>query len=345
MQDISLSLITPFLSQDNIKILWLADENILKIPHSLSNPSLHLVTNRYDLYQEATEKKLHADFNDFDFSKLEPEHYDLIVYRVSKERPLVHYIINQSFHHLKSDGKLVLCGHNQEGIKTHIKNAEKRYCTRATLKLDKQFRTATFTKNEKEGPLLEDKSYTSLREITKTDGHTFHTKPGLFGWNKIDSGSKFLTENLSRLFTDAKLEKGPLLDLGCGYGYLSIMASTLGDFEITSTDNNAAAIAACKKNFELHKVNGSVIADDCAKGIQQRYNGIICNPPFHAGFDTSEDLTDKFLRQIHHLLKRGKSAFLVCNHFLAIEKKAEEIFWKVDLDSRNNGFKIIRLVR
>ncbi|MBV1881829.1 MAG: methyltransferase [Pseudomonadales bacterium] len=343
MQDTALTLIQPHLMQSDKTILWVIDENIAALPTTLPSPSLTALTNRYDIYQEANHKKINTHFNDFDSTHFRPNHFDLIVYRVSKERVVVHHVINQSFPSLKEGGQLILCGQKQEGIKTHIKNAEKRFNQKASFKLEKQFRIATLMKDETGGTLLDDNSYSTLRQIPGSDTHSFTTKPGLFGWNKVDAGSEFLALNLKSMFDNSRLTSGSLLDLGCGYGYLSIMANDLGNFEITATDNNAAAVATCQQNFQSHKINGQVLATDCGMGINQKFDGIICNPPFHGGFQTSEALTEKFLIQIHFLLKKGCSAFLVCNQFLAIEKKASALFSKVDSSHRNKSFKLISL--
>ena len=348
MQDIALSLIQPYLMPGdalpgNRTILWIVDENIIQLPSILASSSLQVMTNRYDLFQEAKHKKIKAEFNDFDFSVFDKHDFDLIVYRVSKERPVVHHIINQSFHYLKKDGQLVLFGHNQEGIKTHIKNAEKRYAQKASIKLDNQFRTAILRKEDQGGQTLDDKSYTSLRDMQDNNGCIFQTKPGLFGWNKFDAGSKFLANNLETLLGYSSLSNGTVLDLGCGYGYLSVIANALGDFHITATDNNAAAILACKQNFQTHNLNGQVLANDCGMEIKQQFDGIICNPPFHTGFNTSEALTEKFIKQIHRLLKKQSFAFLVCNQFLRIEDKASALFSKIELTHRNKSFKLLRL--
>lgn len=345
MQDTVLSLISPYLIQSNANTLWIIDENIIQIPSSFASSSIHLLTNRYDVYKEAKQKNYQAHFSDFDFSIINRSQFDLIVYRVSKERPVVHHIVNHSFHHLNTGGQLILCGHNQEGIKTHIKNAEKRFAQKASIKLDQQFRTATLIKGDAEGTTLDDKSYSSPRPITDNRGRNFLTKPGVFGWNKIDAGSEFLASHLEALFRAAKLTEGSLLDLGCGYGYLSIIANMLGEFHITATDNNAAAITVCRQNFQAHEIEGPVIANDCGMEIHQRFDGIICNPPFHSGFNSSDALTGKFIEQIYRLLKKGSSAFVVCNQFLPTEEKASALFSKIELTHRNKGFKVIMLTR
>src|SRR5690606_33271185 len=132
-------------------------------------------------------------------------------------------------------------------------------------------------------------------------------KPGVFGWDKIDVGSALLAQYLPQFFStylpqskgDGKPE---LLDLGCGYGYLSMIAATVGNFTITATDNCAAALVACTKNFHTHAVDGTVIGADSGDSIGDSFDVILCNPPFHQGFQQDRALSEKFLSATKRLL-------------------------------------------
>ena len=54
------------------------------------NASLKVVSNRYDIAQQALNAGLVAEFNDFDFSSIEPHSYDVVLYRVSKAVSYTH---------------------------------------------------------------------------------------------------------------------------------------------------------------------------------------------------------------------------------------------------------------
>ena len=84
----------------------------------------------------------------------------------------------------------------------------------------------------------------SIREINTQDMN-FYTKPGVYGWNKIDQGSKILIENISNDLS------GVGADFGCGYGYIStkILNGNNQIKKLYAIDADANAIKCCQKNF------------------------------------------------------------------------------------------------
>ncbi|MCB1669258.1 MAG: methyltransferase [Porticoccaceae bacterium] len=325
--------------------LLVADENLRDISLSSIPTSTTLLTNRFDLYQQAQDAGLICHFNDFRFDLFQEHSFDRIYYRVSKEKPVVHHIINQAKKYLKHKGQLILIGAKNEGIKTYIKNAEQYFSCAAGIKKSGSFYCATLTM-EKEDSVkpLDDKNYAELRMEISDGKLELYSKPGIFGWNKIDKGSQFLCEHLAS-FIGGFPEKPPtLLDLGCGYGYLSAYTHQITpDTRITATDNNAAAITACEKNFALLGISGNVVADDCAGGINETFTAVICNPPFHQGFATDGNLTDRFMNaSFQRLTAEGKALFVV-NEFVPLEKKATGVFRKTSVIAKENGFKLVLL--
>src|SRR5690606_32717331 len=102
--------------------VWFSDENIL--PHLPALAGRHcqplLISNRWDVAQQATQLGFIAQFSDFDCTAIEDNSQDAVFYRISKEKAVVHYIINQALRILKPGGELVICGLKNEGIKTFI---------------------------------------------------------------------------------------------------------------------------------------------------------------------------------------------------------------------------------
>ena len=135
------------------------------------------------------------------------------------------------------------------------------------------------------------------------------------------------------------------LDLGCGYGYLSLFAASLGIQHITATDNNAAAILAITKTACENDTNITAIADDCGASITQTFDIILCNPPFHQGFDIDSQLTEKFVATAKNRLNRHGKAYFVTNAFIAIEKIAEKHFASCKQLANNKKFKVLELTK
>lgn len=347
MTDPSFQLLVQQLHQMTGPQLLVADENLGGAPlHSLPADTLTLITNRYDIYDQARSSGLSCHFSDFDFSSFGDNSFSQVLYRVSKEKPVTHHIINNSRRLLTDNGTLVLSGAKTDGIKTYTKKAARYFGTRATSeKHGSVYRAVIQYQSSTEQP-LDDQDYQQLRPCipltSPSNDHLLYSKPGLFGWNKVDQGSAFLAENLSDFFGRLRNTPRHILDLGCGYGYLSVVARQFVEAIITATDNNAAAIAACSKNFSLADIDGEVVAGDCAENITKKFDAVICNPPFHQGFTTDNQLTQRFVTSCHQRLKAGGMALFVVNRFVPLERCAEPLF-QVSKFGENKGFKLVLL--
>jgi 16S rRNA (guanine1207-N2)-methyltransferase len=347
MNDQSVELLVQQLSKIQGKCLIVADENWAdtswnSVAHSgRSNRSLF--SNRYEIAESAKLAGIETCFNDFDFSALEPASFDHILFRVCKERPVSHHIINQASVLLKPEGHLFLSGEKNDGVKTYTEHACKLLGDRCKPQKKGNYYLACITKYAVSNKLLDDKDYANLRPISSVETLPLQSKPGIFGWNKIDKGSAFLIEHLPAFLKSYSEKNSPqsVLDLGCGYGYLSCAASLQGFQKITATDNNVAALSACKTNFAALNINGTVIAGDAGSQINERFDAILCNPPFHQGFNIDSALTEKFLNAGKRLLAPSGKALFVVNNFIALEKKAQDYFANVEEVARSGSFKLI----
>ena len=350
MQDPAVEQLLPYLQRPgrdaagNGSRLWIADENTL---HGLSAVTaahdIALITNRFDVAQRARELGFATQFSDFSFSTLEADSIQTAVYRVSKEKPVVHHIINEARRFLAPGGELVLAGLKNEGIKTYIDKAKQLFGNGVARKVGNVY-TGNLVKRDcaRTSAALDDKNYAQLRLI-RTSQLDFYSKPGLFGWDKVDQGSAFLVERLPGIISAAPGPPASLLDLGCGYGYLSIMTRDMPLGRRTATDNNAAALLAMQENANHYAMQVEVVADDCAGGVAPDFDLILCNPPFHQGFSVDAQLTDKFLRQTSRLLAAQGMAVFVVNQFIPLERAAEKYFKRIEIAARNKSFKLIRL--
>lgn len=324
--------------------LWAVDENISTADIPKPIEGIQAVTNRIDVAQKLTELGWQCHFQDYQLLELHQQGIKTILLRIPKEKAQAHALINQAASLLKGTGKLILTGLKQEGIKGFIQRAESLSEEPAELwKSDKEtWASAISFKSPSANPTLDDKDYSLLRQQPTDNYFTFWSKPGIFGWDKIDKGSELLISHLSDLLNDSeKPEKA--LDLGCGYGYLSVHTARLLNIPITATDNNAAAVIACKQNFETFRLSGEVFADNCAESITDRYPLIICNPPFHSGFGVENDLTDRFLASAaKHLTSQGCAIF-VTNLHIPLERKAAVYFKQCETPITSPNFKLIKL--
>jgi len=347
MSDASVELLVQQLPDIRGNCLIIADENWgaapwARVAHS-GNATRQLVSNRFEIASAAEQAGVPTLFNDFDFSAQPAASVDAILFRISKERAVSHHIINQASTLLKPGALLILSGEKNDGVKTYARHAGKLLGDNCQPQKQGNYYLARIIKHCDDQPALDDKDYSNLRPIKCPDDLPLQSKPGIFGWNKIDQGSAFLIEHLPSFLQRYQQPPQSLLDLGCGYGYLSCAAAQQGFTEITATDNNAAALRACKANFDALRINGTVIAGDAGSQIAGHFEAIVCNPPFHQGFNIESELTEKFLQAAMRLLAPTGQALFVVNNFIALEKKARDYFRQVEEVARSGSFKLIML--
>ncbi|HCS65814.1 MAG TPA: rRNA methyltransferase [Cellvibrio sp.] len=353
MNDLPLNWITQELTalnaDKNARFLWCTDENALNtLPTALHQEQLLVLTNRWDVAEQAKARGFTTAFNDFDCSEIADNSLDKIFYRVSKEKPVVHHLLNQAWRCLKPGGQLLLAGYKNEGTKTYIEKIAKLLGSGKNIVKNGPVYSAKLSKYTEYDAalLLDDSDYRQPRPIALDSGLKLLSKPGLFGWNKVDAGSALLIEQLKQLSPlPNPLNTG--VDLGCGYGYLTIAAASLDICKSinhwTLTDNNAAALQLAQQNLQHNQLNGEVVAADAGKSIRAKVDLLLCNPPFHQGFGIDGDLTDKFLLSAKHLLAPQGIALFVVNQFIPLERKAAPLFSQIKVVIDNGSFKVIQL--
>ena len=327
--------------------LWIADENLSHDVRQIGRPpNLQVLTNRYDVYQHCKTNQLPAQFSDYDMSGLADNSLERIVYRVSKEKPVVHHIVNESFRVLCEGAELVLAGEKDDGAKTYIEKASELLSNKTHAKKLGNTYLGVIRKSREYSSCerLDDRDYSSLRPIFDLDGKAVVSKPGLFGWDKQDQGSALLIECAEELLKQRKRQPKSLLDLGCGYGYLSLSSGRWPQIKKRwATDNNAAAVKCMQLNARAHCLNVTVSADDCGQHISDKFDLILCNPPFHQGFSVDSSLTDRFLNSSATRLNPHGVALFVVHHFIGVEKKAGGIYNQVTQLKSDGQFKVLAL--
>ena len=326
------------------KTLWVMDENppvdeLLKLN---GTQNTEVISNRYDTSVQMSKLGINTHLSDFDLSGL--PRYNRIVYRISKEKMLTHHVINQALRHLSEDGELCLTGEKTQGIKSITRQAAETFGQAVSARkygnayLGRFSRPADDILTEKQLPTGD---YTKLRLI-KNPVMDFYSKPGVFGWEKVDRGSQLL---VSCLPTTLQYMKGAesVLDLGCGWGYLMLATRDINIPLRVATDNNVAAIEAAGKNFAEAGLDVQCVPDDCGSQIRQRFDLILCNPPFHQGFQVSDAITDKFLKNAASMSRRSTRALFVVNQFIPLQKLSTSYFSECRLLTASDGFNVFEL--
>jgi 16S rRNA (guanine1207-N2)-methyltransferase len=171
---------------------------------------------------------------------------------------------------------------------------------------------------------------------------SFHTRPGVFAWDRIDAASRLLVEALPSNL------QGRVADFGAGWGYLS--QQVLGRcpqvtaLDVFEADARALALAQC--NLADAKVPVTYHWQDVAAGVAGRFDAIVCNPPFHAlGRGDRPDIGRAFIAAASTALRAGGRLWLVANRHLPYEEALGSGFAQVRTVAQQGGFKIVEAVK
>jgi 16S rRNA G1207 methylase RsmC len=125
-------------------------------------------------------------------------------------------------------------------------------------------------------------SYGLIRTKFFNKNFEFITASSVFSKHRIDTGTQLLIESM------VLPEKGSILDIGCGYGAVGIVAAKLGaKLQVYMTDVNTRAINLTKKNIEKNKIaNAKAQCGHLYEPVKNlKFNCILSNPPVSAGME------------------------------------------------------------
>src|SRR6267378_8569878 len=166
---------------------------------------------------------------------------------------------------------------------------------------------------------------------------TFHTDSGVFSREGLDRGTELLLE---------AIEVGPcetILDLGCGYGVIGIVAARLSEGgHVILTDVNERAAALARANLAANGIrNAEVrIGDVYAPVDDLVFDHILCNPPIRAG----REIVDRIIAEAPSHLLDGGSLWLVVRTRQGADTlrlRMTKAFDGADVVKRGSGYKVL----
>ncbi|HHV39625.1 MAG TPA: class I SAM-dependent methyltransferase [Tepidimicrobium sp.] len=123
----------------------------------------------------------------------------------------------------------------------------------------------------------------SIKEITvdiRGSSFRFLTDRGVFSRGRLDRGTRLLIDTMNI----GKAER--ILDLGCGYGPIGIVAARLSpESEVFMVDVNSRACELAAENVRLNRLtNAKVLSGTGFEPVQGiKFDLVLCNPPIRAG--------------------------------------------------------------
>jgi 16S rRNA (guanine1207-N2)-methyltransferase len=159
----------------------------------------------------------------------------------------------------------------------------------------------------------------------------FHTSAGVFSPNDIDKGT------LAMLSAVDFTPEDKVLDLGCGYGVVGILAAKLiGAEKVTMLDIDGDAVVMARENARLNGVEGcKVIQSDGFQQLDEKdFTIILSNPPYHADFSVPKQFIEKGFNR----LKVGGKMVMVTKRLDWYKNKLTAVFGGVRVSELDGYF-------
>lgn len=154
---------------------------------------------------------------------------------------------------------------------------------------------------------------------------TLETVEGLFSPEGVDLGTLAMLSTVELELEDR------VLDLGCGYGVVGILAARLiGPERVWMADVNPEAVEMARKNADRNGVTGvHVLRSDGFQALSETgFTLILSNPPYHEDFSVPK----RFIEEGFQRLALGGRLVMVVKRLTWYKNKLGTVFGGVKVE-------------
>ena len=164
---------------------------------------------------------------------------------------------------------------------------------------------------------------------------TIASLPGVFSQQKLDVGTALLLNNLPNKMT------GKVLDFGCGAGVIScFIGKKYPETKLSLLDVSALALASAQETLLLNDLSGEVFPSNSLSEVNEKYQHVVSNPPFHQGVTTHYQASEDFLAGINKQLNKRGDITIVANSFLRYQAIMQKHIGNTHVITKAQGFTI-----
>lgn len=164
---------------------------------------------------------------------------------------------------------------------------------------------------------------------------SFTTDAGVFSKGHVDPGTLLLARSLP-----ADLA-GRALDLGCGWGALSVLTlCRFPQLELVMSDINRRALDLAQQNVRANGMRAQAVHSDGLQAVQGTFDAVLTNPPIRAG---KQVIYAMFADSRARLNPGGRLILVIRKQQGApsAQKYLSTLFGQVELLARDAGYWIL----
>jgi len=269
------------------------------------------------------------------------ENYDLALVLATKHRGENEARLADAISRLKAGGRVLMAGGKTDGISSLRKRLE------SNLPLEgassKNHGVVFWFKWGKDADAFGERIRTESAGRPLVDGR-FFAAPGMFSHDRIDVGSRLLSEHLPPTL------KGVAADFCAGWGYLSVALAERckGIVSIDLFEADHVSLEAARRNMAALAPDTPAAfhwIDLAAEKVERRFDVIVMNPPFHQGRAADPGVGHAMIRAASNALKPGGQLYMVANRGLPYEAALKAGFGQVAELADEAGFRVWRARR
>jgi 16S rRNA G1207 methylase RsmC len=176
--------------------------------------------------------------------------------------------------------------------------------------------------------------YGLIKARLRGEAFEFLTASGVFSPKKIDRGTALLAEHM------VIRDNARVLDLGCGYGVLGIVAARAAKgVEVVLTEVNHRAASLAEENLRRNDVaNAEVRRGSLYEPLQgETFDVILCNLPMSAGLEVVYKIIEDAKE---HLSYGGSLQVVVRKGAERIRQKMLAVYGNVAILAKKGGYRV-----
>lgn len=274
---------------------------------------------------------------------LAPESFDVVLSHLPRGREVMEELIRGAAYVLRPGGKFYFVASKHAGVQGAIRYARHVFGRCSVIRQKKGYHVALTIRSDRLNLPVPVRNEYQEREITCNGEKTvLVSKPGIFAWDRLDSGTAALIGAMEIR------DRQHVLDLGCGSGLAGLAAARrMFAGRVVLVDADIRAVEAARRTLAANgATHAEVYLSDCtfiasASGDYMLppncFDVVVTNPPFHHGIGVDLEIAHQFVRDAARVLVRSGRLYLVANTHLRYDAVIAEHFgacWVAYQDKR-----------